>query len=436
MSRPGSLFLVALVAWISVAPALARADIGAPGDVLVSLYGNIVRIDPKTNERTVIAPGTGALAFDLNGDLIAVSYSRIERIDFETGELTTIRDGSLGGGTVGGSAVAPDGGIYVATSSGKLFEVDPLSGDATVRMSGISCQVDCYSTGLTGVAFTASGDVVVVLKGSSSSDPGYVLRLDLEAGTSEILGAGGLLNEAFDLVETADGGLLVANRGRIVEVDPATGEQSVVSEGGKILSPYQIALSDVGKVYFTELGSAGRIVGGSQVVEVDPLSGLQRILARPVFVEGIAVVPGIPAPPACADGLDNDGDGRRDFPRDLGCSSPGDGTEEPPCADGIDNDQDGLIDFADDPGCGSADPIEQEAPQCSDLLDNDGDGLYDHPEDPECLSPSDNTEHWIPPQARYYFPPAHEPGPHCGLQGVELLLPAIVLRARRRRRRA
>ena len=116
----------------------------------------------------------------------------------------------------------------------------------------------------------------------------------------------------------------------------------MVSQGGKLLSLYDIGVSASGKIYVSELDSAGFIVGGSQVVEIDPATGVQRIIVRPVSVRGIAVVPGTPAPPACRDGQDNDGDRRVDFPRDPGCTSPSDGTEQVACADGIDNDSDGL----------------------------------------------------------------------------------------------
>jgi len=70
-----------------------------------------------------------------------------------------------------------------------------------------------------------------------------------------------------------------------------------------------------------------------------------------------------PAPPAaCRDGLDNDGDGRVDYPADRGCADASDGNErkgtrKPPrlrvCQDGRDNDGDGLVDFPADPGCRS-----------------------------------------------------------------------------------
>jgi len=60
-------------------------------------------------------------------------------------------------------------------------------------------------------------------------------------------------------------------------------------------------------------------------------------------------------PTACSDGTDNDGDGCRDYPADLGCSSPSDDSEVDAgcaaCSDGIDNDLDGYTDYPADPGC-------------------------------------------------------------------------------------
>ena len=65
-----------------------------------------------------------------------------------------------------------------------------------------------------------------------------------------------------------------------------------------------------------------------------------------------------PPDPACSDDMDNDGDGKTDFPADPGCDSATDDTEapDPPppppaCNDGTDNDGDGLTDFPADPGC-------------------------------------------------------------------------------------
>ncbi len=101
--------------------------------------------------------------------------------------------------------------------------------------------------------------------------------------------------------------------------------------------------------------------------------------------------------PQCRDGIDNDFDGRTDFPNDPGCSGPDDTNEgdDPACSDRRDNDFDGLIDFPADPGCVNAqDNDELNAPpaQCQDGRDNDNDGLIDFPNDPGCTSPTDNDE--------------------------------------------
>ena len=83
-----------------------------------------------------------------------------------------------------------------------------------------------------------------------------------------------------------------------------------------------------------------------------------------------------PAPAACEDGLDNDSDGKIDYPADPGCSSLTDTSEtDPPpatveCNDGVDNadPEDTLVDLA-DPGCSSStDTDETNTPPPSGTL--------------------------------------------------------------------
>jgi hypothetical protein len=98
---------------------------------------------------------------------------------------------------------------------------------------------------------------------------------------------------------------------------------------------------------------------------------------------------------ACADGIDNDGDGGVDL-ADAGCASAADTSERTPayiCDDGVDNDLDGATDFdpvtlADlgdatritlgqgDPACSSP-TAGRELTQCQDGMHNDGDGKMD-----------------------------------------------------------
>ncbi len=74
-------------------------------------------------------------------------------------------------------------------------------------------------------------------------------------------------------------------------------------------------------------------------------------------------------PSACGDGIDNDADGKMDYPADPGCSSLDDTDESDTCP-GV------------GPGC----------PECSDGVDNDNDGQTDYPNDTNCLSPSTASE--------------------------------------------
>ena len=107
----------------------------------------------------------------------------------------------------------------------------------------------------------------------------------------------------------------------------------------------------------------------------------------------------------CNDGLDNDFNGKTDYPNDPGCSSLTDGDEYSvpiiyQCNDGLDNDFNGKTDYPNDPGCSSlTDGDEYSVPiiyQCNDGYDNDSDGLTDYPNDPGCSYATDNNEYNAP----------------------------------------
>ena len=73
------------------------------------------------------------------------------------------------------------------------------------------------------------------------------------------------------------------------------------------------------------------------------------------------------------------------------------------CSDGLDNDNDGRIDYPADTGCFGRNDYDEASPslppppppgaiQCSDGRDNDNDGKVDYPADPSCYGPDDNDE--------------------------------------------
>ena len=134
-----------------------------------------------------------------------------------------------------------------------------------------------------------------------------------------------------------------------------------------------------------------------------------------VVAGGGPVAPAAAEPPAkqCGDTIDNDGDGKIDYPADPGCTGLNDNSElDPACIDGRDNDGDGKIDYPADPGCASTadtdetDLIGPPPPQCSDSLDNDLDRVIDFPDDPGCVSALNNDETDPPP-------PPPPPPPQC-----------------------
>src|SRR3989344_3913545 len=112
--------------------------------------------------------------------------------------------------------------------------------------------------------------------------------------------------------------------------------------------------------------------------------------------------------PQCSDGVDNDGDGLKDFPADLGCTSADDDTEAPnppppACSNGTDDDGDGFTD-ANDPNCHTdGNPTNTASynqngeepgalPACWNGEDDDGDEKKDFPSDPGWSSATGTSE--------------------------------------------
>jgi hypothetical protein len=106
-------------------------------------------------------------------------------------------------------------------------------------------------------------------------------------------------------------------------------------------------------------------------------------------------------PTACTNGVDDDADDRTDWPEDPGCVAAGDGDEADPaappaCANTQDDDADGVTDYPAEPGCqGRGDDDETDptpTPACANGEDDDGDGATDYPEDFACTRAAGSSE--------------------------------------------
>lgn len=128
-----------------------------------------------------------------------------------------------------------------------------------------------------------------------------------------------------DLIDAISGVLAESGLNQVVDV-----QRNVVTQlpGGGVA---------VDALVVTVLAAAGDTPLGRVVIGHAQVSGLQ-----------------CGTMPQCSDGVDNDGDGRIDFPNDPDCDNAQDNSEFPECSDGVDNadPEDTVADSA-DPGCHS-----------------------------------------------------------------------------------
>jgi len=130
---------------------------------------------------------------------------------------------------------------------------------------------------------------------------------------------------------------------------------------GGTLHESQAATGDSGGAVFYKSGGVWRLAG--TLFAIGPFSGQPvdtALFANVTYAAQLsdyaAEISDLVSQPVCSDSLDNDGDGKIDYPADPGCEDPGSMTENPACNDGIDNDGDGKIDFDGGPGGGVPDP--------------------------------------------------------------------------------
>jgi hypothetical protein len=151
---------------------------------------------------------------------------------------------------------------------------------------------------LPGAALAAPDDPWVAYVANSvvtkqSAPAPVILRADpATGGLTEISrnGAqGDLFRHPYDITVAADGSLLVADMGafatssdhtadgRIIRVDPVTGQQSLVSSGNLLVDPAGLAIGPDGLIYVVE--NVGTL-GTPSVISVNPATGAQTLVAQ------------------------------------------------------------------------------------------------------------------------------------------------------------
>lgn len=303
-----------------------------PGDLVVAGQGGAVtRVDPSTGALMQIYQGDflprAGIALDANQDVLLMTETNdpslpnfaVIRLDPETSEIVVVSSGGLLASGAFDIAVDPSGSIFAGNiGPGGVVKIDPSTGEQTL-ISSISAF---------GIAFDDRGDLWV---GGFADVPESVVRLDPNTGMEldrypvplcDLSGG-----RAFRLLTIHDDFLFVncsrgavsggsgeAEESAILRIDVFTGVATILSSGGFLFDPYGIAVAPDGMIFVADLG---------RVIEVDPGSGDQSLLATiEAGATGITIVRA-----ACEDRLDNDGDGFIDFPDDPDCSD-GDSVSE------------------------------------------------------------------------------------------------------------
>ncbi|MBA2346716.1 MAG: hypothetical protein H0V81_00335 [Solirubrobacterales bacterium] len=354
-----------------------RADGTYHGHITIAaLFGNeIIGVDTspgQTRAGPLDALQQGLLdpLCDGSGMQICLSAVTADSTTTDTGSTNRF---STARATLGGAANGVD--VGAAESEGNI------SSDGT-------CQTSVGSSRVANA--TVAGMVLATLSESSSTSKACNDGTPpTQTNTSRVLGLGGT-GVPVPAAGCADG--TPDTETGVPLLLPIVCNADDSSNGGENQAPAPYGVREALDVFLLAVGT-------TQAAKITTAAA-ESVAAAPAR----AVVP--PATPQCSDGVDNDGDGKIDFPNDPGCSSASDNSEADSgsgaiaqCSDGKDNDGDGKIDFPNDPGCSSASDNSEvdtantgSTAQCSDGKDNDGDGKIDFPNDPGCSSASDNSE--------------------------------------------
>ncbi|WP_233358667.1 Vgb family protein [Thermomonospora amylolytica] len=195
----------------------------------------------------------------------------------------------LAPGTIVVTAKAGEPDTDTGIPSGRVLRVDPATGRQTeMSHGGLIPHPDA------GVALEADGTILVGGNGEGAAGrpPGKIIRVDPATGEQAVVAAG--LPPLDDLAIDADGTIAVlhgsdasTDRG-ILRVDPATGAQSVLTVGGVISGG--TCTFDADRALL--VAGVGGFSGLTQLVRVDPVDGKQTFLVsleEPIFPTGVAV---------------------------------------------------------------------------------------------------------------------------------------------------
>jgi len=236
----------------------AVAGLLSPGDILTANFfagGSIVRVDPLTGTQAVIASdgnfrALSGIALDPSGAIFVTDLIQDEiiRVDAATGAQTVVSAGNNLLFPVGIAIDAADNLLVADRTAHAIIRINSTTGAQAVVSAGGSLSGD-VGAGPNGIAIDAAGDIVVASARSGARDAGVVVRVDPLTGAQTVISEGGSLGSLNAIAIDAAGNYWVADGfGSIIRVNSTTGAQSVVSSDGSLAIPLGIAFDAAGGI--------------------------------------------------------------------------------------------------------------------------------------------------------------------------------------------
>jgi sugar lactone lactonase YvrE len=226
-------------------------------------------------------PGSAGAAVDPGDILVADLHAdAVVEVDPSTGGQTVISDNTINTGTdlfVDPSGIALDdsGNILVADAetgagnTGAVISVNPTTGQQTVVSDNtINTGTDHFENPIA-IALEADGDILIADNPVGIADP--VIRVDPATGQQTLVSSNDvntgadLFSQLSGIAVESDGQILLSDLdslsphpGAIIRVDPTTGQQSVVSSnvvnsGTDLFSePWGVTLGPSGQIVATD----------------------------------------------------------------------------------------------------------------------------------------------------------------------------------------
>ena len=238
------------------------------GQIIVASQSQVIRIDPETGAWGIIADirsfgSIFGLAVDADGEIF-VTY-------------------------VGGKVLGPHRYDF-ADSNKHDPKFKPLSG--VVQISSKTGKIKAVSSGdlfqyPLGMAISENGDLFV----ANVAFPGEIIRVSPKGGPDKLVSRGGYLHFPLGIVVSGQYAYVtdVATEdqnfgiGTIVRVDIETGEQTILSIGNLLFKPVGIAMDLSGQLVvtdpYTQNPNSQDLYDGG-IVQIDPTTGEQTLLVR------------------------------------------------------------------------------------------------------------------------------------------------------------